>query len=59
MKNFYKKLSSTVYNTPHIPYKNMTMFSYNAEDFLPLPSNGTFRQLTSIYIAVKSRELNS
>ena len=47
---FYKKLSSTVYNTPHISYKNMASFSYNTDDFSLLPSNGTSRQSTSVYI---------
>ena len=56
---FYKKLSSTVYNAPHISYKNMASFSYNTDDFLPIPSNGASCQLTSVYIPVKLREENS
>ena len=56
---FYKKLSSTVYNTPHISYKNMASFSYNTDEFPTLQSNGTSSQLTSVYIPVKLQERNS
>ena len=54
---FYKKLSSTVYNTSHISYKNMASFSYNTDDFPPLLSNEASCQWTSIYI--KPRGQNS
>ena len=50
---FYKELSSTVYNPPHISYKNMTSFTYNTDDFPSLPSNGTSHELTSVYIPIK------
>ena len=36
----------------------MAWFSYNTDDFLPLPSNGASSQLTSVYIPVKHREQN-
>ena len=38
---FYKELSSTVFNTLHISHKSVASFSYNTNDFPPLPSNGT------------------
>ena len=44
---FYKELSFTVYNPPRISYKNMTSFSYNTDDFPPLPSNESSHQLTT------------
>ena len=53
---FYEILSSRIYNTPHISHKNMASFSYNTDDFAPLPSNRTSRQLTSVYVPVKPRE---
>ena len=56
---FYKKLSSKVYDTPHISYKNMPSFSYYTDKFPPLPSNGASDQLTSVYIPVKPQEQNS
>ena len=58
IRAFYKKLSSTVYSTLHISYKNMASFSYNTNGFPPLPSNGTSRQLTSVYKPVKPQEQN-
>ena len=57
--NFYKELSLTVYNPPRISYKNIPSFSYNTDDFLPLLSNKTSRQSTSVYIPIKPRERNS
>ena len=45
--------------SPHISYKNMTSFSYDTDDFPPLPSNEFTGQLTSVYIPVKPRERNS
>ena len=53
---FYKILSSRIYNTPHISYKNMASFFYNTHDFAPPPSNATSRQLRSVYIPIKPRE---
>ena len=53
---FYKELSFTVSTPPYISYKNMASFSYSTSYFQPLPSNGTSRQLTSIYILVNPRE---
>ena len=55
----YKILSSTVYNTPHISYKNMVSFPHYADDFQPLPSNWISRQLISVYIPAKLWEQNS
>ena len=37
----------------------MVSFSYNTDNFSPLPSNKASRQLTSVYIHVNSREQNS
>ena len=37
----------------------MASFSYNTDDFPPLPSNGAFHQLTSLYIPLKPQEWNS
>ena len=56
---FYKELSFTVYNPPHISYKNMASFSYNTDDFLPLPSNKSSCQSPPVYMPVKPREQNS
>ena len=56
---FYKELSSTVYNPSRISYKNMASFSYNNNDFPPLPSNKSSRQSTPVYIPVKPRKRNS
>ena len=56
---FYKELSSLVYKPRHISDKNMASFSYNTDDFPPLPSNGAFHQLTSVYIPLKPQERNS
>ena len=54
--NFSKELSFTVYNPTRISYKNMASFSYNTDDFPPLPSNKPSRQLTSVYIPIKLRK---
>ena len=56
---FYKELSSLVYKPRHISDKNMASFSYNTDDFPPLPSNRTDHQLTSVYIPLKPRAQNS
>ena len=37
----------------------MASFSYNTNDFLPLPSNESTSQLISVYIPIKPRERNS
>ena len=54
--NFYKELSFTVYNPPRISYKNIASFSYNTDDFPPLPSNETSHQSTSVYIPINLQE---
>ena len=51
---FSKKLSSTVFNTPHVSYKNMTLFSYNTDGFPPLNIRlHTRKALRSLYVLLK------